>query len=166
MHNAARELHVDTSPLSFKQSLADDALAWSQYMADNALFEHSSSTSTPRRVGQGENIHVHIGNHPFYSSVARAWYAEILDWDYDNAVSSWNGEEEVDNFTQMVWTDTSEVGCGEATGSCPATWGISETTNCFYTTCRYEAPGNVFYSGDYQQTLDDHVKPQIPPATE
>jgi len=49
MHNQARELHVDTPPMTFKQSLADDAMAWSVHMADVGFWGHSSPTSNPPR---------------------------------------------------------------------------------------------------------------------
>jgi len=69
----------------------------------------------------------------------------------------------VGHFTQMVWTDSLEVGCGTASGNCPAAWNTSQ--QCVYTTCRYEPYGNVIYNGNVQQSLEDHVKPQIPAVT-
>jgi hypothetical protein len=65
----------------------------------------------------------------------------------------------------MVWTDSTEVGCGEAAGQCPTAWGVDSNWSCYYQTCRYTPPGNSFYVGQREEGLIEHVKPQIPAVT-
>jgi len=64
----------------------------------------------------------------------------------------------------MVWTDSTAVGCGEASGLCPPGFPASITT-CYYQTCRYTPPGNSFFVGQREEGLIEHVKPQISATT-
>jgi hypothetical protein len=66
-------------------------------MADNGYWGHSSTSTSPpdspARVGQGENLAVYgtTGSgtrHAGYS--AKAWYDEIVDYDYSDPVTSFN----------------------------------------------------------------------------
>jgi len=88
-----------------------------------------------RTGGQGENLAVSTNLDATDSAwAAKLWYEEIKFYNFaDPAYSS-----DVGHFTQMVWTDTDEVGCGAANGACP--WDNTET--CAYVTCRYSKPGN------------------------
>jgi len=122
-------------------------------MAIEGRMYHSENEDRPG--GQGENLAVSTNLDATDSAwAAKLWYEEIKFYNFaDPEYSS-----DVGHFTQMLWTDTTEVGCGAANGTCP--W--SNTQTCEYVTCRYSKPGNfnVFVDGE----LAKHVKPIISPS--
>ena len=72
-------------------------------------------------------------------AASQAWYDEVKDYDYSNpGFSSTTG-----HFTQLVWKDTEEIGCGAACNS----------NNKCYVTCNYYPPGN------YLSEFEDNVLP-------
>ena len=91
-----------------------------------------------QRQGAGENLYGGPGEAGrINANSAYRWYKEIQTYKYN--APTWNNH---GHFTQMVWTDTKKVGCGEAGG---------------YVTCRYLPAGNmnVFTPG----VLTRKVKP-------
>jgi len=60
----------------------------------------------------------------------------------------------------MLWTDTTEVGCGVATAPCSPESNLT----CEYVTCRYSPPGNINVNVPDEELanaeeLAEHVKP-------
>ena len=52
-HNGKRALHLDTSPLTWSDTLAQDAKAWADTLAETDTFNHDPKI----RGVQGENLY-------------------------------------------------------------------------------------------------------------
>lgn len=119
-HNSYRARHAARS-LSWSDSLAGNAQAW----ADKCVFEHSGTS------GMGENLLSWTGNRSDQDTVG-LWYAENTSYDYVSGGPKTSGAV-TGHFTQIVWEDTTEVGCGVA--QCPSIGS--------YLVCNYAPAGNV-----------------------
>jgi pathogenesis-related protein 1 len=69
-------------------------------------------------------------------NASQSWYAEIVDYEFATGKSK-NGKA-VGHFTQMVWDDSTALGCGWAGKFNPV---IGE--DGYYVVCRYGPSGNV-----------------------
>mmetsp|Transcript_7773 Transcript_7773/g.21166 ORF Transcript_7773/g.21166 Transcript_7773/m.21166 type:complete len:97 (+) Transcript_7773:2-292(+) len=74
----------------------------------------------------GENLAM---GYDSMEAVVDAWYKEEKDYDYDNPQFSM----ETGHFTQVVWKETTELGCAIAV--CP------DSDEKIYV-CQYNPPGN------------------------
>ncbi|EDX78347.1 SCP-like extracellular protein, putative [Coleofasciculus chthonoplastes PCC 7420] len=134
-HNTYRNTH-NSPDMTLSDSLNDSAQNWADYLATNGVFEHSNSS------GVGENIYV---SYTTASSVDAAnlanqavtsWYNEVSDYDYANPGFS----SETGHFTQVVWKNSTQLGCGEARG---VETIQGNQYNAFYVVCQYAPAGNV-----------------------
>lgn len=117
--NTYRALH-DAPALTWNYTLSAAALAY----AETCVFEPSDAGN----YGEGETLAAGTSTEPtFYIDL---WYDEGSNYDYSNPGFS----DSTGHFTQLVWANTSSVGCGFSSG-------CNEYPN--YLVCRYEAPGNV-----------------------
>lgn len=73
-----------------------------------------------------------------------SWYGEAADYDYANPGFSAN----TGHFTQLVWKNTTQVGCGAAEGQ--TVIGGSIYTGV-YVVCQYAPHGNV--QGQFPQNV-------------
>ncbi|MEB3358992.1 MAG: CAP family protein [Synechococcales bacterium] len=128
-HNRYRR-EVDVPPLSWSDDLATDAQVWADYLASlggNTL-QHDGS-----RTGQGENLW--LGTAGFYSVVdaVDAWGSEQQFFRPGTFpdVSTTGNWADVGHYTQIIWRDTEQVGCAQATAG---------GNNILV--CRYSPPGN------------------------
>lgn len=100
-HNRFRVQHC-VPPLAWSSRLANTAQDW----ANRCEFVHSTN-------GLGENLAIGTtGAFPPAAQV-RSWYDEINDYDFANGQSRTG--QAVGHFTQVVWRNTTQVGCGVAT---------------------------------------------------
>lgn len=131
IHNQYRLKH-QVEPLAWSTQIAASAQAY----ADTCPTGHSQS-------GYGENM---AWGYSSIAAVVMAWYGEEEVYDYtDPGFSS-----AVGHFTQIVWKNSSEIGCAMKT-QCPqwpTTW-----------VCQYNPPGN--YIGQFEQ----NVFPPAPPPS-
>lgn len=128
-HNQYRE-EVGIATLEWSATIAASAQEWADYLASTDSFSHSS-------VDYGENIWK--GSAGFYSlaDMVNSWGEEKQYFIPDSAfpeLSTTGDWGDVGHYTQIVWANTTEVGCGLATGS---GWDVL--------VCQYNPPGN--YSG-------------------
>lgn len=116
-HNTDRAKHL-AQPLSWDT----DAYNYAKKNADN----YDCSGVLTHTHGQfGENLACGYKDGP---SAVQAWYEEGQTYDYSTANS-------YDHFTQLVWKDTTKLGC--AYKDCSSeNWGL-------YIICSYDPAGNV-----------------------
>lgn len=126
-------------PLKWSTAVAEIAQAYANELATDCSFEHSNG------AGLGENLAYYEGTMQNAKNVVEGWAAEEDCYTYGpisqtegcdmtcaRAASS-NG---CGHYTQVVWRDTSEVGCGVA--KCAGSGNHREIW-----VCNYRRPGNV-----------------------
>jgi cysteine-rich secretory family protein len=122
-HNRWRA-EVGVPNLSWSNAVAAGAQEWANQLAATGKFEHGSSEF-------GENL--------FGGSGTQTPTAAVDNWGSEKAQCNYHGEAigtqscRVGHYTQMVWSKTTELGCGVA------------TTTAGWTTwvCRYNPRGNM-----------------------
>ena len=126
-HNRYRS-EVGVPPLQWSDSLAASAQQWADHLAATGSFEHSGTQ------GQGENLWKGTANAFSLTQMVDRWGAE-KQYFKNGAfpdVSTTGNWGDVGHYTQIVWKDTSQVGCASADGS----------DGNSYLVCRYVSPGN------------------------
>lgn len=112
-HNKYRT-EVGVPPLQWSDSLAASAQQWANYLASTGQFKHSDTN------GVGENLAQ--GSPPGSFTVTQLvdiWGSEkqyFIGGIFPN-VSSTGNWEDVGHYTQVVWRNTTQVGCGVAAGN-------------------------------------------------
>jgi hypothetical protein len=131
-HNAARAnvMPVPTTPLpemTWNTAAAAAAQAW----ADQCMFSHSTQ-------GYGQNIYASTGSgSPSPKAVVDSWVSETKNYNYSaNTCSGTCG-----HYTQVVWRNSTGVGCGVK--ACSTNSPFTGSTNWFVVVCNYSPPGNV-----------------------
>ncbi|KAI8079784.1 CAP domain-containing protein [Halteromyces radiatus] len=110
-HNKYRKLH-GVPPLKWDKKVAQ----YAQNYSEKCVFQHSYGP-------YGENMAM---NYPSWASIVDGWYSEVGHYNYtDPGLTSLH-------FTQIVWKDTTKVGCG-----------LTKCPGGPITFCSYDAPGNV-----------------------
>jgi uncharacterized protein YkwD len=131
LHNSYRAEHC-VPALTWSAELAAAAQRW----AENCWIGHDS-----KRGHIGENIA--WGGDRSASSAVDAWYKEVNVYNYAKPGFA----SATAHFTQMVWKDTKQIGCGVA--------------RCYLGTvrlwvCRYGPTGN--WAGKYPQNVPKRCK--------
>ncbi len=119
-------------PLQWNEQLAKDAKVWADRLAETGKFEHSPDE--PGVEPQGENLWAGTPGAYQPESMVGLWVAEKRD--YKPGVFPNNSRSgdvaNVSHYTQIVWRETTHVGCS-------MTRGLREEV----LVCRYSTPGNV-----------------------
>lgn len=136
-HNAYRSDHRSPA-LTLGTSLNSTAQAHAEAMLSRGNLFHSSSN---QRNGAGENLFVSYSPSPLAPEAIAAqtigtWYEEESNYNYGNPGFDVNAG----HFTQIVWKDTTQLGCGVAQGS--RNFGGRDFT-AYYVVCHYAPAGNV-----------------------
>ncbi|XP_019172958.1 PREDICTED: basic form of pathogenesis-related protein 1-like [Ipomoea nil] len=122
-HNKAREA-VGSPPLKWNTTLAEYAESYATKRAADCLLEHSGGP-------YGENIAM-AGSELSAEASVKLWMDEKPYYNHNtNACVS----QECLHYTQVVWGNTTTIGCARAT--CKTGW--------MFVTCNYYPPGN--YAG-------------------
>ena len=110
---------------------AAQALEYARDLARTGRFEHSPSST---RQGQGENLWAGTPSAFTFEQMSGAWIDEKRFYQHARFpfVSTTGNWQDVGHYTQIIWRDTTRLGCGLATGS-----------GRDYLVCRYAPPGNV-----------------------
>jgi uncharacterized protein YkwD len=129
-HNAARA-DVGVAAMTWDADLAAHAQAWAEHLGSlGGKLQHATNT------GEGENLYWNsdAGSDP--SAAVDSWVAERPNYaaaanktDYNSTTNP--AAKGFGHWTQVVWQNTTKVGCGTATGDFGAV-----------TACRYAPPGN------------------------
>jgi hypothetical protein len=122
------------------------AAAVAQDWASGCAFAHNpdrGADGTPR----GENIAASsVGHWQTLGGVVQAWGSE---WSaYDHAANTCAAGQQCGHYTQLVWRDTSRVGCARATCTVNSPFGADFPTWEFFV-CDYEPPGNYLGQRPY-----------------
>jgi hypothetical protein len=133
-HNDERA-EVGTDPLEWSDTLAATAQEWANHLAEIGRLEHSGSEGS----GHGENLW--MGTRDVFSDSQKVsyWTAEktyFVPGQTFPDVSSTGNWQDVGHYTQMIWYNTTTVGCAVA----------SDNEND-YLVCEYDPPGN--FIGEY-----------------
>jgi PKD repeat protein len=133
-HNVYRN-EVGVAPLTYSSSLATSAQTWADHDASIGSLVHSSSS-------YGENIASGMPTGSLsWTGVVNLWGAEKSYFIYGplgNECSTTGHWYDIGHYTQIVWSTTTQCGCGKAT---------NVTQNTEYFVCQYSPPGNFW--GDY-----------------
>lgn len=126
-HNDVRARATPTpSPALRPLTWDDDIAAVAQAWAEGCVFEHSGGDL-------GENLAFFSGETSTGADVVALWAAEAAD--YDLASNGCAAGRVCGHYTQIVWRDTTRVGCGAALCTINGSEGRSWV-------CNYNPPGN------------------------
>ncbi len=130
MHNATRA-SARVAPLRWDPALAQAAAGYAAELARSGRFEHSDQAG---RRGQGENLWTGTRGAYRYDEMAGHWIEEQRVFVNRPApdFSTTGDYRAVGHYTQMIWSRTTAVGCGFASGR-----------RDDYLVCRYTPAGNV-----------------------
>jgi uncharacterized protein YkwD len=136
-HNAARAA-VGVPPLVWSDTLTTTARAYAEQMARTKRFEHAPQPQDMTR--EGENLWTGTRYAYAYPEMIGHWVAEKRD--FINGVTpafSRSGKwEDVAHYTQIIWRNSTQVGCAIASNAADD-----------YLVCRYSPPGNVVGERSY-----------------
>ena len=128
-HNAFRTARGLPS-LGWSTNAAAHAQSWADHLASTDTFEHAQA---PDRVNEGENLWKGTAGAYTARAMVGAWGDEEKYFAYGTFpdVSTTGNWHDVGHYTQLVWRDTTSVGCAIATGH-----------GSDVLVCRYAPPGN------------------------
>jgi len=117
-------------PLCWSSSVATVSQAW----ADNCTWQHN-----PGRGDLGENIFAGSGDWRTTGalSAVELWAAEVEYYDY--ATNSCQSGEVCGHYTQIVWRNSEDLGCGIKLCNSGSPFGGGTWT---FVVCNYGPPGN------------------------
>lgn len=127
-HNTYRS-DVGISDLTWSDELEESAQAWADQLGENCQFGHSGGEF-------GENIWFGTAGAFEPSEVVNAWGSEIADYNYED--NTCTEGKDCGHYTQIVWANTTEVGCGTVTCNGLDIW-----------VCQYNPPGNFIGEKPY-----------------
>jgi hypothetical protein len=130
IHNTERT-RAGVPPLVWDNALGTAAAGYATRLAMSGVFAHSDRAARP---GTGENLW--MGTHGAFSveAMVAGWSSEKRFFKpgiFPN-VSRTGDWENVGHYTQMIWPQTTKVGCA-----------IAATPRVDYLVCRYAYKGNV-----------------------
>ncbi|KAH3679300.1 hypothetical protein WICMUC_001124 [Wickerhamomyces mucosus] len=127
-HNEKRALHENTPPLTYSSQIAENSQEYAnEYNCNGTLIHHENPL-------YGENLALGYET----TAAVEAWYDEISFYNYSNPGFT----EETGHFTQVIWQNTTMIGCGYK--DCGSYYGQ-------YTVCQYFSPGN--YAGLFKENV-------------
>jgi len=130
-HNVYRCMH-GVPALTWDADIASSAQAW----ADNGQYKSSAAESSIVNAEQlGENI---LWGYPAFTGTAStvAWYSEVQYFDSASATDSFNPVDPTEHYRQVVWQNSTKLGCGKGKAS------IGDNPGDFWV-CRYSPSGNA-----------------------
>ncbi|AWU76972.1 uncharacterized protein C5L36_0C08840 [Pichia kudriavzevii] len=147
-HNYFRSLMQDTPALTWSDEIASLAQDSANNYQCNGILTHTGKTYKGEQLG--ENL---AYGYSFEKAWAvRAWFNEIEYYNYNDP----KFDESTGHFTQLVWSRTTEVGCGYK--YCGEVYGD-------YIICNYYESGNWDDPDDLSYYYRLYVHEPINPAT-
>lgn len=121
------------APLVWSDEVASYAKEWADQLAANGCeFKHRTNGK------YGENLYMAMGGNPTGTEVADSWASERKDFNYDTWSDNWM---EVGHYTQMIWENTTKVGCAMVRCS---------NGNIIWV-CNYDPAGNMTGENPYMK---------------
>jgi len=118
-----------------------DVEAVAQQWANNCVYQHNAG-----RGQLGENIAASTpGVWPTIAGVVAAWASEVAYYDY--ASNSCAPGQECGHYTQLVWRESTLIGCAYA--RCTANSPFPGVTTWDFWVCDYSPPGNFIGQKPY-----------------
>jgi pathogenesis-related protein 1 len=135
LHNKARA-DVGVGPLAWSKNLAVYAQSWADHLASTSCRMEHRPRSGQWKQEHGENLLIgKVGYHGVVDAV-RAWEREKSM--YHGAALNSSNWYPSGHYTQMVWKNTSQIGCAKA-----------ECRGNVIVVCNYDPPGNVLGQKPY-----------------
>lgn len=126
-HNRYRA-EVGVAPLVWSEEIAASAQAWADTLAASGRFEHSRDRS------YGENLWMGTAGAFSQTHMVDSWGEEKQHFVYGIMPNVTTGGV-VGHYTQMVWRNSTQVGCG-----------LAGNADAEYLVCQYDPRGN--YRGE------------------
>ncbi|XP_057655792.1 venom allergen 5.02-like [Diorhabda carinulata] len=129
----------------------DDLEYLAQCSTNRCKYEHDTCRKTEKYSSVGQNIGLHSTNADSSNrtliivNLVRRWYDEVTDVkreDIENFGLS-DRTESIAHYTQLVWSETKQVGCG-------LTMNEEDNIYNFYLACNYGPMGNVLNGSVYK----------------
>jgi len=129
-HNQLRS-QAGVGPIVWDQALAAAADSYAAQLAATGRWGHSPQSARP---GQGENLWMGTRGAFNTDQMIGAWASEGRAFRAGRfpSVSRTGRWEDVGHFTQMIWSQTTRVGCA-----------VRSSRDYDYLVCRYSPAGNV-----------------------
>ena len=127
-HNEIRNELFSDANMVWSIDLAESAQAYADRLAQNGEFEHDALNDA-----YGENLFA-ASYQVDYLDAINAWYSEKPYYNYAN--NSCESGQMCGHYTQIIWKDSTEVGCGMAQ------YQVGQYKNYLVVVCRYNPPGN------------------------
>ena len=145
-HNAWR-FRVGSAPLAWDEGIADHAQEWADHLAEtnNCGLEHSSNAQRANIAGfssLGQNLAGSSGGLSGTGATAN-WAAERSEYDFGTVITE-NNYQAFGHYTQIVWANTTALGCGVAT--CGSATVV---------VCEYGTAGNFLGQTPYGESTGD-----------
>jgi uncharacterized protein YkwD/acetyltransferase-like isoleucine patch superfamily enzyme len=144
-HNKWRNM-VGVANLTWSDKAATAAQNWANTIASQCQLQHGG-LSDADGTQYGQNIHWTSASSTTMEQVVNAWASEKQFYNYSD--NSCEAGKVCGHYTQIVWANTTQVGCGQAQCSNGSTM----------TVCNYTPPGN--YIGQKPYIPQDNVAPAI-----
>ena len=120
--------------LTWSDELAADARAWAVHLAAIGKGDHDLRI----RGREGENIWWGTAGAFSYTDMVSFWGSEKKDFVNDVFPNCRQGKAVVGHFTQVVWKNTTSVGCA-----------LASNGDTDYLVCRYSPAGNIIGQKPY-----------------
>ncbi|KAI7630363.1 hypothetical protein KC343_g4670 [Hortaea werneckii] len=146
-HNLHRQNHTDTGDLEWDDGLA----ATAQKIAESCTYAHNTDEDGG---GYGQNIAAGVEAKNIGNVITDMFYNGEI-----NLFADQYGKEQPDmtnfegwgHFTQLVWKDTTHVGC--YTQTCDTLANVGSNVPPYFTVCNYKNAGN--YANEYAANVKE-----------
>ncbi len=142
VHNDARMAVGVNSKLTWSDSLEVVAKAYANHLAQSGTFEHDPNNHSG---GYGENLYAWT-NKPTLAYAAKAWVDERDFYRYGKiGDKSTCTQEPCGHYTQIIWENTSKVGCAMSR------YTAGTFKGGYVVVCKYQTPGNYLGEKPYKK---------------